>query len=372
MRLIASLALLLALQACAGREPAPAADATPAADAGRGWPASVDAVILERAPAAPAPLLDVTIEVFDTGLSGTTGAGDKPVFPEVRKAEAFYVPVQLRRAMAASGFWGAVRVAPRPSETAALAVRGKILHADGRDLVLAVHAEDAAGRVWLDRRYRDHARADDYPVAAGEEPFADIYRRIANDLAAARRRQPTDTLPELALLRFAALLAPDPFADYLQQREDGRLALRRLPAGGDPMLARIRRLRRQEYLFLDAADERYGDLVARFAPTYHLWRQYARELALYEEDYLARASARGSDARRGTYAAMQQTYSRFRRVKIQEQDLQELAAGFDNEVTETVLDVDDSVYRLSGSLAEQFAEWRRILDRIVALEMGRR
>ena len=367
IRLFAVLALL-GLAACAGA-PGPA---TPAVTGpATAWPPAVGTVTLDRAAAMPETALDVIIEVFDTGLAEAAARpGDQPVFASVRKAEAFFMPRQLREALLESGHWGVVRVAPRPSETAALSVSGRIVHADGVDLVLALRAVDARGAVWLDRQYHDRASASDYPVAPGAEPFGDLYRQVANDLAAAQRARDVAGLPAIALLRYADTLAPGVFGDYLKTGEDGRRTLRRVPADDDPMLARVRRLRNQEYLFIDAADEQYGELVARFAPTYHLWRQYAHELARYETDYLARAGERGISARRGTYAAMQQTYGRFRRVKIHEQDLAELAEGFDNEVTETVIDVDDRVYRLSGSLASQYEEWREILQRIFALEGG--
>ncbi len=358
----------LLMAACAGApEPAEPAQADPAA----ARPPAVGAVTLERAATPPATALDVIIEVFDTGLAEAAATpGDEPVFAAVRKAEAFYMPLRLREALVESGRWGVVRVAPRPSETAALAISGRIVQSDGVDLVLAVRAVDARGEVWLDREYRDRAAASDYPVAAGADPFADLYRQVANDLAEAQRARSVSGLPTVALLRYAQALAPDVFGDYLASGEDGRRELRRAPAAGDPMLARVRRLRNQEYLFIDAADEQYRDLVERFAPTYHLWRQYAHELARYETDYLARAGEREINARRGTYAAMQQTYGRFRRVKMHEQDLEELAEGFGNEVTETVIDVDDRVYRLSGSLATQYDQWREILQRIFALESG--
>ncbi|MEQ8263484.1 hypothetical protein [Pseudohaliea sp.] len=372
MRPLLRLAVLglagLVLAACAGApERAKPAQADPA-DA---WPPAVGAVTLERSGTPPATALDVIIEVFDTGLAEAAATpGDEPVFAAVRKAEAFYMPLRLREALVESGRWGVVRVAPRSSATAALSLSGRIVHSDGVDLVLAVRAVDARGEVWLDREYRDIAAASDYPVAPGTDPFGDLYRRVANDLAEAQRARSVTRLPTVALLRYAEALAPGVFADYLATGDDGRRELRRAPAPGDPMLARVQRLRNQEYLFIDAADEQYADLVERFAPTYHLWRQYAHELARYETDYLARAGEREINARRGTYAAMQQTYGRFRRVKMHEQDLEELAEGFDNEVTETVIDVDDRVYRLSGSLATQYDEWRRILQRIFALESG--
>lgn len=367
-RLVAPGFAALLLAACAG---APKPAAPEAQDERAAWPPAVGAVTLARAAAPPATPLDVIIEVFDTGLAEAAARpGSEPVFASVRKAEAFYMPRKLREALVESGHWGVVRVAPRPSETAALAVSGAIIHSDGVDLVLAVRAVDARGEVWLDRNYHDRAAAEDYPVEPGAEPFGDLYRQVANDLAAAQRARSVSALPTVALLRYAEVLAPGVFSTYLATGDDGRRELRRVPAVGDPMLARVQRLRNQEYLFIDAADEQYGDLVERFAPTYHLWRQYAHELALYETDYLARAGEREINARRGTYAAMQQTYGRFRRVKIHEQDLEELAEGFDNEVTETVIDVDDRVYRLSGSLATQYDEWQEILQRIFALESG--
>ncbi len=55
---------------------------------------------------------------------------------------------------------------------------------------------------------------------------------------------------------------------------------------------------------------------------------------------------------------------------MHEQDLDELATGFNNEVAPTVMEVSGRVFRLSGSLESQYAEWREILRRIFALETG--
>jgi hypothetical protein len=107
-------------------------------------------------------------------------------------------------------------------------------------------------------------------------------------------------------------------------------------------------------------------------PTYNLWRQYGREQAIYKEDYQRRLAARDSQGRRGTFPAMQQTYNAFKWTKIQQQDLHELAVGFDNEVAPTVLEASGKVFRLSGTLDNQYAEWRNILKQIFALETGLR
>src|SRR6056297_63244 len=360
------------LSACSSVPSSRSAPVTRPAAADASWPDPVAVTELKRAGGAMEhPLLDVAVLVFDTGLDTVQQGDVDTVFAEVRKAESLFIPVQLRRTLEESGHWGVVRVVPERPDSTALSVSGKILHADGRDLVLSVTAVDAAGREWLSRIYRGRTSATDYPVDDGCDPFASVYNQIANDLQAVRSGSDAATiatLPDIALMRFAERLAPAVFSDYLERTESGRLALTGFPAEGDSMLQRVRRLQRQENLFIDTVDEQYRVLVEEFAPTYHLWREYSRELVVYEEDYVARASQREIQSRRGTFAAMQQTYNTFRRAKVHEQDLYELAAGFDNEVTATVVDVDDRVFRLQGSLQEQFVEWRRLLERIFSLE----
>ena len=53
-----------------------------------------------------------------------------------------------------------------------------------------------------------------------------------------------------------------------------------------------------------------------------------------------------------------------------EQDLDELAQGFNNEVAPTVLKASGKVFRLTGTLDSQYREWRAILREIFSLETG--
>ena len=50
-------------------------------------------------------------------------------------------------------------------------------------------------------------------------------------------------------------------------------------------LARVIRIRNQEYLFIDTVDEQYARLSDEMAPTYNLWRQYGAEQAIYQGEY---------------------------------------------------------------------------------------
>jgi hypothetical protein len=117
-------------------------------------------------------------------------------------------------------------------------------------------------------------------------------------------------------------------------------------------------------------DEQYIDLRQQLEDIYRLWRRSSFEQADYLDQYKARAARRELEADAGSFAAMQQVYSTFRSVRIQEQDLFELATGFDNETAPTVMKSGERVVSLSGTLEQQYAQWRSILGQIIQLERG--
>ena len=319
-------------------------------------------------------MLDVGLAIFDPGIPADGSTHSKlGIFPEIRKAEAQFMPVLLRQVLLASNAWGVVRVLPDEQNSSELLVTGTILQSNGSSLVVQITARDATGRAWLDKTYRDIASERDYPASEGGDPYIDLYRQIANDLLAVRLGLDTRQLQAIrlvALMRYAASLSEDAFGSYLQQDPEGIYSVVRLPADGDPMMARVERIRNQEHLFVDTVDEQYVTLYEEMAPTYNLWRQYGREQALYQQDYEARAQNKERIGRRGTFSAMEQTYSTYKQIKIQEQDLDEMALGFNNEVAPTVMEASGRVFRLSGTLETQYNEWRSILRDIFALETG--
>ena len=331
------------------------------------WPAALTPEPL-LSTTQPVSDIEVGVLLFDAGVD----ADDKRANAVLRRVESSLLAAQLRDTLVESGQWGAVRVLPEPSTVVALSLTGKIVHSDGLNLVLDVSADDTSGRNWLSQRYRGQASGAAYPVRPDRDPFSALYIRIANDLLSAMRLL-TDVqrrqLPQIAQIRYAQQLAPNAFSGYLVT-QTGSLTLQRLPAKGDPMLARIERIRQQEYLFIDTVDDQYVELLQSLKPTYDLWRQSTWEQADYLADYQQRASQRQIKAEQGSFAAMQQVYSTYRSVKVQEQDLFALAKGFGNEVEPTVLNADDQVFRLTGTLGSQYQEWRSILAQIFALESG--
>jgi hypothetical protein len=319
-------------------------------------------------------MLDVGLAIFDPGIPIDEASHSRlGIFPEIRKAEAQFMPVLLRQELSASNAWGVVRVLPDEQITSELLVTGRIRHSDGSSLQLEISARDATGREWLDKTYLDVATALDYPATEDSDIYIDMYRQIANDLLEYRQgldKSQLRTIRQVALLRYAASLSEEAFGDYLQRDAEGIYSVVRLPADGDPMMARVERIRNQEHLFVDTVDEQYVDIYEEMATTYSLWRQYGAERAQYAQDYEARAQNKERIGHRGSFTAMEQTYNTYKQIKVQEQDLDDMATGFNNEVSPTVMESSGRVFRLSGSLDTQYNEWRGILRDIFAIETG--
>lgn len=330
------------------------------------WPVPVADMPLDSGPEHVD--LEFAVVVFDPG---PVSVDERDARYKVRDVEARLAAALLRDTMAASQRFGPVRVLPKHSQFAAVTVTGEILHSDGRDSVVAIRVVDAAGRAWVAETFRAAATLADYHHG-GTDPFARLFVAITNAIwakASALTVAQVTQLKAIAELRYAHELAPEFYADYFVER-DGEITLQRLPAENDPMVARIERIRNQEALFIDTVDEQYVILRETLGPTYKLWRRSGLEQALYLESYQQRARERTIAADRGTFAAMQQIYSTYRSVRIQEQDLFELATGFDNETAPTIMASGERVVRLEGTLEQQYNQWRQLLARIIRLERG--
>lgn len=343
-------------------------------------------------------LLDVAIDLFSPGVS----EGDpspllkKGIRSAVRKSEARYIPIHLRNTLQSSGQWGAVRVVPGGAPWAEVLVTGSIDKSHGKRLEVRVKARDASGRVWLEKDYGKEADtaayAKDRPVD-GRDPFQALYNRIANDLARARdKRNPGElaAVREVARLRFAASMAPDPYAAYVRTDGKGRSRVERLPAADDPMITRIAAIRDRDQMFVDTLNEYYADFYARMDKPYDDWRAYSytEQVAL---DSINRASTLKKilggiailggilmDPRNdygtkdvlilGGIAAVQAGFEDSKEGGIHRAALSELADSFEGEVTPLMIDVDGKVVQLSGSAEAQFAQWRKLLEEIVATD----
>ena len=307
-----------------------------------------------------AALLEVGLLPLDAGISPDMTDSDAAL----RRAEARYYPYLLRTLLEDSGQWGPVRMLPGPSPTAELLIGGVLIQSTPARLMIRWTVHDATGRVWLDSTYTATAGIDDYRTG-GDDPFLETFRQLAADLAQFRTKLTLDELSEIirvARLRYARKLASGIFESYLVKDPDGHWRVNRLPAEGDPMMARVERVRESEYLFVDTVDQHYGSYFREIGPTYLALRK-----AILEADLLMQAYRRQANDGR---ESLQQRYNQLRELKLYQQTLRETLGSFAFEVGPTTVDLEGEVITLSGTLTDQYAKWQDLLDRIHAAEVG--
>lgn len=343
-------------------------------------------------------LLDLGIRIFDTGIPDDEFERyileDKGVFEDVRKAEARYFPMLLKRTLESTGYWAAVRLVPE-ANSVDLALSGAIVTSNGKKLELEIEATDATGKRWFNRRYEGEADVLAYDEKeSGREPFQSLYNRIANDLLKERNEIDEERFEEIrrvSELKFATDLAPTAFEGYLSEKK-GRYAAVKLPAETDPVVERVGQIRERDHMFIDTLNEYYADLFAKMEKPYGSWRSfsYEEQVALDKlnnqskwQTILGAAAIAGSiwASRRGGawsragqvgvlggMASIMDGLDKREQAKMHREALNELAGSFDSEVSELLIDVEGEVLRLKGSVETQYASWRDLLRKIFAAE----
>jgi hypothetical protein len=320
--------------------------------------------------------VDVSLRVFSAAEPLAAPGNANQLNPEaVREAELRYLPMQLRYYLEASKRFGAVRVLPLADNGAELAIEGRVLHSDPFRLELALTARDSTGHIWLDKHYSANA-VTSTSLGSNElldDDFAELYRSVVRDLSAVLDSLSADELRMIdlmALLRYGEGLAPQHFAGFIGNDSDGRFRALRLPARDDPLLQRVEAIREREFLFIDVVDEEYSRFFHDVKPVYTMWREFRREQADSASARTQREQGQTSQFARGSYYALQESYNNFRWAKLQELYLDELSEGFANETAPTEIDLEDSLYRLTGTMEQQYREWRSILAELYELETG--
>ncbi len=340
-------------------------------------------------------VLDIQLVRFEVDVpSSPEQAEVEQVFTDVRNAEARYVPYTLRQALQRSGHWGDVRVVPTPMAGAELQVNGRILDSHGEVLELEVRAEDATGRVWLDREYSEDINRGRYRNATGvgDDPFQSLYNRIANDLVAARtelaaadRRE----IAEVAQLRFAAQLAPQVYESRLVEGDDGLLEARPAP---DPLAGAIDEARQRDARMVDILDQHYNDFYRKMEIPYGDWREASYREMQNLKELRRQANTRKalgalaiigglfgaieSDSSLGQLAsqasiiggvyAVSSGIDKSRQTSIHVESLRELGRSLERDLAPQVVDIKDKTVRLTGSAEVQYRQWREILAEMVA------
>jgi hypothetical protein len=343
-------------------------------------------------------LMDVGIVIFDPGLDGDED--EEFTYPEVRRAEARYMPYLLLEAIQSSAAWGAVRVVPNENQAMDLLVSATILKSHGEELQLQVNAQDASGRVWLDKEYENRASKYSYTrtTRGGIDPFQTVYNQIANDLLEALQQLTPEERARVRLineLRFARSMSPDAFDGHLSEDGKGHYKIERLPAEDDPMLLRVRKIRERDYLFIDTLQEYYASFNGQMSAPYQEWRKLSYEEAIALQELRAESTRRliagaamviagvaaagsgDSNARAASNIAILGGGSIFKsgmdartEAEIHVQALEELGLSLESEIAPQIIELDDRTITLTGSVEDQYQQWRELLRQIYEAEVG--
>ncbi len=347
-------------------------------------------------------LLDVGIAVLDANVPETFDEQiEQLVHPDLRRAEAQFIPYFAKNLLQSTGNWGAVRVVPRPTHAVDVTVTGKIVESDGERLTLEMTVTDARGVEWFTNTYQALASKYAYSetIPPDIDPFQANYKYLADDMLAYRESLDEATIHQIratAEMKFAREFAPDAFATHVQDLPDGNFELLRLPAPDDPMLERVRRVREREYLFIDTLDEYYANFHRNMYRPYNQWRAatYDEAIALRELEAQSRGKAwAGAGAIIGGIGAIYESDNAYvdaaglvsiaagaaliksavakkNEAAMQAEVLQEIGVAAEQEITPHTIELENQSVHLQGTVEEQYRELRRILRDVYFEDLG--
>ncbi len=340
-------------------------------------------------------LLDVGIMIFDPNVPEKE---NPMIFPEIRKAEARYMPYHLKKTLENTGHWGGVWVLPERSKAIDLIIVGRIEKSDGLDVELKIGVWDVVGSQWINKTYESNIAKSSYSKRRDltQDPYQNIFNKIANDLLQIKQSKDREALIRLSQtgeIRFASELIPV-YDDYISKNKKNIYSLERLPSEDDEIMQRILEVQEREFLLLDTLNEYYGQLYENLSQPYEDWRKLSREdMITYEELQrsartrkilgavaLAGALATDGDSRAsstmrqmavyGGIEAMRSGFATASEAKIYQESLKESGADFDSQAQPLVIELEGQTIRLTGSAEEKFQEWRRLLKEIYIDETG--
>ena len=347
-------------------------------------------------------LLDVGVSLFDPGIDEYLGDDEDTANPEIRVAESRYAPYLLAETLQRSANWGIVRVMPNSESPMDVKVNGTILRSNGEAMIIRVEVNDSRGRHWYTEEYEEVISQFSYDPQNRQknDPFQAIYNKIANDLLAYRQRNieasEVQEIRTVSELLFAQRFSDDAFGNYLARDRNGEYQLTALPADNDPLLGRIRSIRERDFMFIDTVQDYFATYVRQMRLPYDSWREqsYQETITLRELEASARrrfiagaaavvggiaaasnggnwATPAGGATAVGAGAFLVKSgFDTQAEARIHMQALEELGESLENAVAPQVINLDDRTITLSGSVEEQYGQWRDILADLYAAEMG--
>ena len=347
-------------------------------------------------------LLDVGVAIFDPGIDELDDAQEQLTNHQVRLAESRYAPYLLSETLQRSANWGIVRLMPNANSPMDVFINGVILESNGETMSMRVSVSDSTGRQWYQKEYEQAISQFSYDPSQRQQndPFQILYNNIANDLLEWRQKNISE--PDITEIRtvsemlFAKRFSSQVFDSYLAQDRNGVYQITSLPSDDDPLLQRIRDIRERDFMFIDTVQDYYATYVRQMRLPYDSWREqsYHETIELRELEASARrrfiagaatvvagiaAATQGSNygTQIGGAAAVgagayliRSGFDKRAEAQMHMEALEELGQSLEDEVAPQVISLEDRSITLTGSVEEQYEQWREILADLYAAEVG--
>lgn len=351
--------------------------------------------IAQESKSEPLPIhleMDIGILEFDPNYT-LQQAKDQEVYPEVRKAEARRLPLNLKSALQMTDYWANIWIVPGNAITD-IKVQGKIIESTGEDLKLHIQAQDASGRVLLDKNYQEEASEYDY--SGGRKPFTALFERIAKDLQNAYRNTSHAKIAKMKTdtdIRFAKWVAPKAFSQHIDEQQK----VISEPNPNSIIYKQALRLREHDALFFDKLQDYYDDFAQKTEKAHSTWlhesyleisaKNKAQTDAILKGILsgivtvlgvaaLAHGARTGNSttAGIGTAAALggglgvASSVQKYQASKIHDDAVRELADSTEISLKPHTLEIEGKKIQLEGSVEQQYLKWHNALQEQHRLE----
>jgi len=344
-------------------------------------------------------LLDVSVVLFDEGVDELDD--ESFAYANLRRSEAVWFSSQLRDTLERSNVWGLVRTVPIDNAVTDVTVKGRLIDSNGEVVILEISVADSSGKHWFTKEYDQRASSYAYnpEVRLPGDPFQAVFNEIANDISAYHGNLTSAqrlNLRSITKVKFARDFVPQAFDGFLTQGDDDVLSLQRIPASSDPMMLRVERIQARNDLYLDVVQDYYRAFNRNMSAPYNEWRKNSYKEVVYERQLRAQARneriagvaaiiggialsvegdsgaarAAGTVSIFGGAQLFRRSYSKADEANIHSEALREMGSSLESQLEPSVIDLQERSVTLSGTVEDQYKEWRRILSRMFLLDEG--
>lgn len=345
--------------------------------------------------------MEIIIPVFDGGIEkDETGK----VVDEVKRAEALYFATKVKRHIEDRKFFFNPKVMPSARAAGDIYLHGNIITSNGLELKVKITAEDSSGKRLYTKTYSHKcdqkcaSRVTGNPRFGSKDRFEYVvYRKIAIDLEkyiSKKRRSDLQKIRNTTEIKFARDMAPDKFNQYIKTSKSKnsisgmRHKLVSAPDDLDPMYLRIKAVRAKEQMFVDDTQPYIDDFVdnSQFLSTYSKWQDKSSRAILAQQKAQSAqtranigaiigiaaaiygASEGNSDVAIGGAVVADQSFKAAKRfseeAEMWKDELNEMNIDINKELAPRNIEIENTVFELRGSIAEQFDAYREFLRSI--------